>query len=719
MLMKRIALLAAAALLTVSGVDARDKNKSAEVNDFNTPLHLLQPDYPVPYGIPQEEEVTDALERVLTFLEKSTPMNVIDGKTKQPVTDYSQIKAGDRLQQGAFRLASYEWGVTYAGMLAAGEATGNRRFTDYTLDRMRFLTETAGYFQPLLEKENYADPQLRQMLRPQALDDCGAMCVAFLKALPQLQTLHCMPIIDGYIDCIMNQYRLPDGTLARNRPIQNSIWLDDMFMSLPALSRMTLVSHDKRYLEEACRQYQLFVDKMFIPEKGLFRHGRVEGMAQHPSFFWARANGWALMTTVEMLDVMPENHYSRPLLLQTLEQHAAGLLACQSETGLWHQLLDRPDSYLETSATAIYAYSLAKAIRKGWLDAQAYGPAVLQAWNAVSTQITAEGKVTGTCVGTGMAFDAAFYYARPVNEYAAHGYGPVLLAGAEVLGLLRDFHPRMNDSAVQFYSYPISTDAAIFSDTPENRGKAQAGESRRQGRPVIFTIGDSTVKNGDGSGRNGQWGWGAFLGNYIYPDSATVENFALGGRSSRTYIEEGLWKEVLQGLQPGDYVLIQFGHNDGGDPGKGRARATLKGNGDESQPFVMETTGKTVDVHTYGWYMRQYLQDALDKGAIPIVCSLIPRNMWNGDRVIRNTDTYVLWARQAVEAVPGACFIDLNTLVSDKYDVLGQAFVDNLYHGDHTHTSLAGAQLNAAIVSEALRALPLPASAWVKEILPK
>jgi len=121
----------------------------------------------------------------------------------------------------------------------------------------------------------------------------------------------------------------------------------------------------------------------------------------------------------------------------------------QSGSGFWHQLLDRPDSYLETSATAIYAYSIARAINRGWLDPLAYAPMTLLAWNAVTTKVTPSGQVEGTCVGTGMGFDPAFYYHRPINVFAAHGYGPVLLAGAEVINLLKNKSFAINDSSLQ------------------------------------------------------------------------------------------------------------------------------------------------------------------------------------------------------------------------------------------------------------------------------
>ena len=172
-------------------------------------------------------------------------------------------------------------------------------------------------------------------------------------------------------------------------------------------------------------------------------------MSVHPEFHWARANGWALMAMTELLDVLPETHKGRKEVLDQFKAHARGLAYYQSDKGFWHQLLDKSDSYLETSATAIFAYCIARGIGKGWLDAMAYGPMCMLAWNAVVTKINDKGQVEGTCVGTGMAFDPAFYYYRPINVYAAHGYGPVLLAGAEIINLLNRFSFEMNDSSIQ------------------------------------------------------------------------------------------------------------------------------------------------------------------------------------------------------------------------------------------------------------------------------
>lgn len=421
-------------------------------NDSNTPLHRLRPNYPVPYGVTKSEEVAGVLNRVHGYLDAVTPTAFVNSKTNEVITDLSRIDENTILQQGDFRLVSYEWGVTYAGMLLASEATGDSRFRDYTEKRLEFIANATPYFRKATEE--HADwgtrLPLRNLLMPRALDDCGAMCAAMIKANRSGSKANLRPLIENHINYIMTkEYRLKDGTLARNRPQPNTIWLDDLFMSVPAMAQMGKLTGEKKYFDEACKQVLSYEKRMFDKQRGVFMHGWVEGMTEHPAFYWARANGWAFMTEVELLEVLPENHELRPQILQLLKAHAKGLASYQSGSGFWHQLLDRHDSYLETSATAIYTYAYARAINRGWIDALAYAPMTLLAWNAVSTKINERGQVEGTCVGTGMAFDPAFYYFRPTSPFAAHGYGPVLLAGAEVISLLKNKKFEINDSSVQ------------------------------------------------------------------------------------------------------------------------------------------------------------------------------------------------------------------------------------------------------------------------------
>ena len=221
------------------------------------------------------------------------------------------------------------------------------------------------------------------------------------------------------------------------------------------------------------------------------------------------------------------------------------------------------------------------------------------------------------------------------------------------------------------------------------------------GLPTLYIIGDSTVNNHT----KGLLGWGDPIANDFDKTKITVVNRARGGRSSRTYQTEGLWDQVLAQIKPGDFVLMQFGHNDGGSP-KTSYRASLKGTGDETEDVVDPKTGKTETVHTYGWYMRKYVTDTKAKGATPIVLSPVPRDIWTPDnKVARNSNDYGKWAADIAtsEKVP---FIDLNDIVAKKYEMLGPDKVKAQYFpGDHTHTSPAGAEVNAASVVEGLKAL--------------
>ena len=222
--------------------------------------------------------------------------------------------------------------------------------------------------------------------------------------------------------------------------------------------------------------------------------------------------------------------------------------------------------------------------------------------------------------------------------------------------------------------------------------------------PTLYIIGDSTVKNGSGKGADGLWGWGDPIAAYFDPAKIKVVNRALGGRSSRTYFTEGLWAKVLADMKAGDFVLMQFGHNDGGPLTGGRGRASLKGNGEETQELTDDKTGKKETVHTYGWYLRRFIADTKAKGATPVVCSLIPRKIWKDGKIVRNSDSYQKWAAE-VAAQEQVGYIDLNEIIAAKYDALGPEKVEPLFGDEHTHTSRAGAELNADCVLEGLRKL--------------
>jgi lysophospholipase L1-like esterase len=222
--------------------------------------------------------------------------------------------------------------------------------------------------------------------------------------------------------------------------------------------------------------------------------------------------------------------------------------------------------------------------------------------------------------------------------------------------------------------------------------------------PTLFIIGDSTVENSN----VGHVGWGQPLADYFDLTKINVINHAIGGRSSRSFQEEGRWAAVLAQLKPGDFVIMQFGHNDGGspnDPLRGD-RAVLKGVGEDTIQAKNPKTGVMDTIHSYGWYMRKYVTDTKAKKATAIVCSLIPRKIWTPDgKIIRGAGDFGGWARASAQAT-GGLFVDLNEITAERYDAMGQDKVNALFVDPHTHTNAEGADINAQSIVAGLKGIP-------------
>jgi lysophospholipase L1-like esterase len=219
--------------------------------------------------------------------------------------------------------------------------------------------------------------------------------------------------------------------------------------------------------------------------------------------------------------------------------------------------------------------------------------------------------------------------------------------------------------------------------------------------PTIFVVGDSTANNH----ANGALGWGDPFISYFDATRVNVLNRARAGRSSRTFITEGLWDNVLRDMKKGDFVIIQFGHNDGGAINDAsRARGSLPGTGDETQEIDNLVTKQHEVVHTFGWYLRKMVADARGKGATPVILSLTVRNIWKDGRVERGSGRFGQWAAEIADS-QAVLFIDVTRLIADKYEQLGEAKVKDLFATDHTHTSTAGAELNAELVVAGLKML--------------
>lgn len=245
-----------------------------------------------------------------------------------------------------------------------------------------------------------------------------------------------------------------------------------------------------------------------------------------------------------------------------------------------------------------------------------------------------------------------------------------------------------------------------------------AGSSRRGSNPVLFLVGNSTMRTGTlGNGDNGQWGWGYYAHEYFDENKITVENQALGGTSSRTFYTR-LWPDVKKGIRPGDYVIIELGHNDNGPFDSGRARATIRGiSATDSMKVTIKETGVKETVYSYGEYMRRFVREARALGAHPILMSLTPRNAYERPgRVTRVNETFGLWARQIAEEL-NCPFVDLNEISARKYDRMTEWKFNYHFYLDHIHTSAFGAQLNARSAADGLLQCNHPEVAELKQMM--
>jgi unsaturated rhamnogalacturonyl hydrolase len=396
--------------------------------------------YPVPYKKPTVAEITASLHRIRGYMEAQTPTRIVRKSTGAAVTDL-RVPVADAVfepSESDFGLQVYEMGVVHAGMLKAREVTGDKKFTDLTARHLQFFADTAPYFRAQedrfhLERAN----SFSRFLDPRSLDDAGSMCAAMMRA----RQAGIGPDLSALIATCANwvskkQYRLPDGTLARKRPQASSLWADDMYMGVPALAELGRMTGERAYFDDAVSNVLTMTSYLFNPQLGLYTHGWNVNNPDAPQFYWARANGWAVLTMSDLLDVLPKDHPGYGKVLAQLRKSLRGVAQLQSGAGLWHQMLDRNDSYLETSASAMFVYVFAHAVNQGWISPTTYGSIAQAGWAGLSARINAQGQVEGTCVGTTFASDQVYYYNRPTSTTALHGYGPTLLAGAEMIKLL-------------------------------------------------------------------------------------------------------------------------------------------------------------------------------------------------------------------------------------------------------------------------------------------
>jgi unsaturated rhamnogalacturonyl hydrolase len=365
----------------------------------------------------------------------NTTYTIIDKENKESYTSSKNLPTDKE-----FKIESpyVEWkywnGVLNIAMLELSKITAEEKYKQYSIKNYQFVFENLDFFEALY-KSGIKNTGMEKFFEMRMLDDCGAMGAGLIEVYQIDKEKRYREYIDKVANYIMNkEYRLEDGTLARLGPYEKTIWLDDLYMSIPFIARYGKLIGDIKYFQFATKQVIQFTKYLYDEYTGLYFHCYYDNIKENGVARWGRANGWSIMAQANLLDVIPKDYPERDTLLDIYRQQIIGLSRYQSESGLWHQILDKTDSYLETSCSAMFTYAIAKGVNEGWLE-EDFKTVALKGWEGMKTKIQLDGQVKDICVGTGIQNDLVFYYKRPTELNDIHGLGAVILAGVEILKL--------------------------------------------------------------------------------------------------------------------------------------------------------------------------------------------------------------------------------------------------------------------------------------------
>ena len=380
------------------------------------------------------KETEVILRKVVDKIVKENVLEFVDSKTGEK---YTQLEDDTDLHSLSCATEFCDWeypsGVLNITMLELGKLLKDEKYINYSTDTYEFIFNNVPFITEIPEGRSKWSTPLGQFFTLEELDDCGAMGAGLIDVYSSYEKRDdYLEYIKKAADHILNkQDRLSDGTLCRERPVKYSIWADDLYMGIPFLARMGKLTGEKKYFDDASKQVIQFNEHLWDEQTKLYAHCWQSDDSTNGVAHWGRANGWVIVAHIELLKKLPANHPQREKILDILKQQINGVARYQSESGLWHQILDKQDSYLETSATAMFVFGIASAVNEGWIS-ERYISIALNGWESLKTTITENGTVKGTCVGTGINSAMKHYYTRPTKDDDVHGLGPVIMAGTEI-----------------------------------------------------------------------------------------------------------------------------------------------------------------------------------------------------------------------------------------------------------------------------------------------
>jgi rhamnogalacturonyl hydrolase YesR len=341
-------------------------------------------------------------------------------------------------ESNSYRRESYlEWhyanGTVLFGMQSLSDALEVEKYSDFAEKAIGFTVNNYELFKHQYENLHAFRGSNHRMFRKTMLDDTGAPALPYLNYYLISGDEKVKFIIDEMNEYVSHhQVRLDDGTFCRPEPTRMSLWADDLFMSVPFLVRMGKLTGDSKYFDDAALQIMNFNNYLFDEEIGLYKHGWFEQTGERSIAFWGRANGWVVWAVTEALLNIPRKHKDYEKIVNLFKVHIDGLLNFQSDEGMWHQVINKPESFKETSCTAMYIIGILRGVENGWLPDK-YKENAVRAWNELKSKIAEDGTVKDICRGTGIGFDLDFYYERARFDNDPRGLGAVLTAVSEII----------------------------------------------------------------------------------------------------------------------------------------------------------------------------------------------------------------------------------------------------------------------------------------------
>ena len=330
----------------------------------------------------------------------------------------------------------YANGGTMLGLLNLFEVTKDKKYNNFVNLHANNILNHKEYFQWEYDEVPALAGAFSRLFRNVMLDDSGGPAL-YLTALKLANNTDSYDVlINPALEQILEkQSRLSDGTLCRPEPENNTIWADDLFMAIPFLCRTAIATNNNVLFNEVAKQIIQFNVYLEDKKTGLYFHGWYDDKKENTPVRWGRANGWVTWAMSEALLLMPKNHKEYKKIQEIYANHIMSIAEFQGKNGMWHQVLDNPETFEETSCTAMFTMSLARGVRNGWID-QKYIEIALKGWKALEEKVQKDGTVLGICQGTAIGKSVDFYNKRRTPKHDPRGLGAILTAGAEVFKLL-------------------------------------------------------------------------------------------------------------------------------------------------------------------------------------------------------------------------------------------------------------------------------------------